>query len=173
MSSILNNPGAMIEASESIVTELKSIRDNVIAAQESNVDRSKIQTDISESVELIKGFVSGAQFNGQNLLDESGSVSILSSLDRSDSGVTAAKIDVAKADLTTRASVTATLAASDAGGATYASTGLDALLTQQGQMVDPSQVLLLRLVQMRTRSISMSKMVLTLQSLQPRLNKLR
>jgi len=118
--------GVAREASESIVTELKSIRDNVIAAQESNVDRSKIQTDISESVELIKGFVSGAQFNGQNLLDESGSVSILSSLDRSDSGVTAAKIDVAKADLTTRASVTATLAASDAGGATYASTGLDA-----------------------------------------------
>lgn len=117
--------GVARQASEDIVSELKSIRDNVIAAQESNVDRSKIQTDIDESIELIKGFVSGAQFNGQNLLNDSGSVSILSSLDRSSTGVTAAKIDVAKADLTTDASVTSTLAAGDAGGATFAATGLD------------------------------------------------
>ena len=75
---------------------------------------------------MIKGYVAGAQFNGQNLLSESGSVSILSSLDRSSTGVAAAKIDVAKANLTTDAAVTSTLAASDAGGATFASTGLDA-----------------------------------------------
>jgi len=78
--------GVARQASEDIVSELKNIRDNVIAAQESNVDRTKIQTDINESVELIKGFVSGAQFNGQNLLNDSGSVSILSSLDRSSTG---------------------------------------------------------------------------------------
>ncbi len=118
--------GVARQASEDIVTELKSIRDNVIAAQESNVDRSKIQTDIDESVELIKGFVAGAQFNGQNLLNESGSVSILASLDRSETGVTAAKIDVAKANLTTDAAVTSTLAAADAGGATFEGSGLDA-----------------------------------------------
>lgn len=110
--------GVARQASESIVTELKSIRDNVIAAQESNVDRTKIQTDIDESIELIKGYVNGAQFNGQNLLNESGSVSILSSLDRSSTGVTAAKIDVAKANLTTDAGTTATLAATDPGGLT-------------------------------------------------------
>jgi len=118
--------GVARQASESIVTELKSIRDNVIAAQESNVDRTKIQTDIDESIELIKGYVNGAQFNGQNLLNESGSVSILSSLDRSSTGVTAAKIDVSKANLTTDAGTTATLAASDAGGVTYETTGLSA-----------------------------------------------
>lgn len=118
--------GVARQASESIVTELRSIRDNVIAAQESNVDRSKIQTDINESIDLIKGFVAGAQFNGQNLLSESGSVSILSSLDRSSTGVAAAKIDVSKANFTTDAAVTSTLAASDAGGATFEATGLDA-----------------------------------------------
>lgn len=117
--------GVARQGAEDIVTELKSIRDNVIAAQESNVDRSKIQTDINESVELIKGFVAGAQFNGQNLLNDSGSVSILSSLDRSSTGVTAAKIDVAKADLTTDASQRSTLATTDAGGATFAAAGLD------------------------------------------------
>ncbi len=117
--------GVAREASESIVEELKSIRDNVIAAQESNVDRTKIQTDITESVELIQGYVNGAQFNGQNLLNESGSVSILASLDRSSTGVTAAQINVDKANLTTDAGTTATLAASDAGGATFASSGLD------------------------------------------------
>ena len=113
------------QISNSIVEELKSIRDNVIAAQESNVDRTKIQTDITESVELIQGYVNGAQFNGQNLLNESGSVSILASLDRSSTGVTAAQINVDKANLTTDAGTTATLAASDAGGATFASSGLD------------------------------------------------
>lgn len=119
--------GVARQATEDIVGNLRDIRDNIIAAQESNVDRAKIQTDIDEAVKQIQSSVSGAQFNGQNLLNDSGSISILSSLDRSETGaVTASKINVDKANLTTTPDVTSTLATTDAGGATYATTGLDA-----------------------------------------------
>lgn len=119
--------GVARQATEDIVGNLRDIRDNIIAAQESNVDRAKIQTDIDEAVKQIQSSVSGAQFNGQNLLNDSGSISILSSLDRSETGaVTASKINVDKANLTTTPEVTSTLATTDAGGATYATSGLDA-----------------------------------------------
>jgi flagellin len=113
--------GVARTASEEIVSELQDIRDDIIAAQESNVDRTKIQTDIDESVKQIQSIVGGAQFNGQNLLNESGSISILSSLDRSASGVEAKKITVDKANLSTAAGTTDTLASGDAGGLTLAS----------------------------------------------------
>lgn len=111
--------GVARTAAEEVVSNLQDIRASIISAQEGNVSRSKIQTDISESVAQIESTVAGAQFNGQNLLNEAGSISILSSLDRSSTGaVTAAKIDVAKADLTTRAGTTETL--TGAGAATVA-----------------------------------------------------
>lgn len=113
--------GVARTASEEVVSELQGIRDNIIAAQESNVDRGKIQTDIDESVKQIQSIVAGAQFNGQNLLNEAGSISILSSLDRSDAGVTARKITVDKANLSTAAGTTDTLASGDAGGLTLES----------------------------------------------------
>lgn len=119
--------GVARQATEDIVGNLRDIRDNIIAAQESNVDRSKIQTDIDEAVAQIQSSVNGAQFNGQNLLNDTGSISILASLDRNESGaVTASQIGVDKANLTFVEGTTETLGASDAGGATFASTGLDA-----------------------------------------------
>ena len=119
--------GVARTAAEDVVSNLQDIRDNIIAAQESNVDRDKIQTDIDESVAQITSIVNGAQFNGQNLLNESGSISILSSLDRaSDGSVTASKINVNKANLTTNATATtAGATVSGAGAATYAGSGLD------------------------------------------------
>lgn len=104
--------GVARTAAEEVVTNLQDIRDNIIAAQEGNVDRDKIQFDIDEAVAQIKSTVSGAQFNGSNLLAEGGEISVLSSLDRSSDGkVSAAQISVSKANLSstdTRVAATAT-----------------------------------------------------------------
>lgn len=93
-------------ASESVTDLLTDIKGKIVAAQEENVDRSKIQTDIGALRDQINSVVNAAQFNGLNMLsntstDEgSGNVSILSSLDRDASGnVTASHIDVSKRDL--------------------------------------------------------------------------
>lgn len=111
--------GVARTAAEDVVSNLKGIRDNIIAAQEGNVDRSKIQTDITEAVAQITTTVNGAQFNGSNLLNESGSISILSSLDRgSDGSVTASKINVNKVNLTTNATAV-TAGATVSGAATF------------------------------------------------------
>lgn len=111
--------GVARTAAEDVVSNLKGIRDNIIAAQEGNVDRSKIQTDITEAVAQITTTVNGAQFNGSNLLNESGSISILSSLDRgSDGSVTASKINVNKVNLTTNATAV-TAGATVSGAASF------------------------------------------------------
>lgn len=109
-------------AAEEVVSNLQDIRDNIIAAQENNVDRDKIQTDIDESVAQIKSIVAGAQFNGQNLLNASGSIDVLASLDRDGAGnVAASKISVTKQNLTTTAGTTTALT-SGAGFATVVAT---------------------------------------------------
>ncbi|WP_127106054.1 flagellin [Pararhodobacter zhoushanensis] len=113
-------------ASEQITDLLTEIKGKVVAAQEENVDREKIQTDVTALRSQISSIVGAAQFNGLNLLSNreggatvaqivgntgagagikgSGSVSILSSLDRNSSGsVSASNIAVSKADLGTQA----------------------------------------------------------------------
>lgn len=87
-------------ASEQITGLLQQIKSLVVAAQESNIDRTKIQTDVGQLRDQITSIVNAAQFNGLNLLKGGGSVDILSSLDRaSDGTVTASKISIAKFDL--------------------------------------------------------------------------
>ena len=109
-------------ASETITDLLTDIKGKIVAAQESNVDRAKIQTDITALRDQIVAVAGAAQFNGLNLLSNksttagSGSVNVLSSLDRSSGGVAASDIAVGKNDLTmTARSVTGgTVAASTA-----------------------------------------------------------
>ncbi|MEM6668409.1 MAG: flagellin [Pseudomonadota bacterium] len=86
-------------ASESIVDVLEEIKGKVVAAQEENVDRTKIQADIDQLSEQITGIVEAAQFNGLNLLKGTDAVNVLASLDRSGSGVNASQIQVARNDL--------------------------------------------------------------------------
>ncbi len=95
-------------AAESVSGLLGQIKEKVVAAQEDNVDRAKLQSDLSSLREQISGIVGAAQFNGQNLLSNKsttageGTVSVLSSLDRSSSGaVVSSSIDITKADLGT------------------------------------------------------------------------
>lgn len=108
-------------ASEQITDLLTEIKGKIVASQEDNVDRSKIQADVAALRDQIGSIVGAAQFNGLNLLSnrqggatvaqivgntgagagvlKSSEVQILSSLDRSSSGVKSSNITVSKADL--------------------------------------------------------------------------
>ena len=139
-------------ASEQITDLLTEIKGKIVAAQEDNVDRDKIQTDLSALRNQISSITGAAQFNGLNLLSNreggatvanvvantgtgagvmgSGTVNILSSLDRSATGsVTASTISASKADLGMQASAAgagtdiAASAFSGAGAITAGNTG--------------------------------------------------
>ncbi|QHQ36440.1 flagellin [Algicella marina] len=92
-------------ASERVTELLGDIKSKIVAAQEDNVDRDKLQTDLSSLRDQISGIVSAAQFNGQNLLSNTtttgeGTIDVLASLDRDSIGnVTSNSISVAKQDL--------------------------------------------------------------------------
>jgi flagellin len=88
-------------ASEAITKALTDIKGKIVAAQEENVDREKIQTDIGRLRDQITTIVNGAQFNGLNLLKGFEDMSILSSLDRAADGtVTSSSITVNRQDMT-------------------------------------------------------------------------
>lgn len=76
------------QAAETVTDLLTEMKGKIVAAQESNVDKAKIQTDVAALREQIEAVVSAAQFNGMNLVDgSSGStVNVLSSLNRSSDG---------------------------------------------------------------------------------------
>ncbi|MCR9273107.1 MULTISPECIES: flagellin [Mameliella] len=132
------------QAAETTTELLTEIKGKIVAAQEENVDRGKIQTDIDALRNQISAVVGAAQFNGLNLLSNtdtaagSGSINVLASLDRSGTGVTASDITVAKQDLGTSvssidvASASATAAASDelSGAANTAAVALTGNATQ-------------------------------------------
>jgi len=105
-------------ASEKVTELLQDMKELIVTAQGANVDRTKIQTQISEIRENIGSVVGAAQFNGLNLIDGSSSadMKILSSLDRSSSGtVSASFIDVARHDLSV---------SNTASGATFGATAV-------------------------------------------------
>ncbi len=88
------------QAAETVTDLLTQMKAKIVAAQESNVDKTKIQTDIDALNGQISSVVGAAQFNGLNLVDGSNTtVNVLSSLDRSSSGVTASSIAVTAQDL--------------------------------------------------------------------------
>ncbi|MCL4122792.1 UNVERIFIED_CONTAM: hypothetical protein GTU68_054955 [Idotea baltica] len=106
------------QGAETVTDLLTSMKEQIVASQGQNVDREKIQADIDVLTNQIKSVVGAAQFNGLNLLsndkttsaytaagnvDGSGTVNVLSSLDRSDAGVAASNIDVSKSNLGTEA----------------------------------------------------------------------
>ncbi len=96
--------GVARAASEQIVDILTQMKGLIVSAQEDNVDRSKIQTDVAALKSQIDTIVGSAQFNGSNLLKGGGAVSFLASLDRaSDGSVTASNINVSRSNLETGA----------------------------------------------------------------------
>ena len=94
------------QAAETVTDLLTEVKGKIVAAQEGNVDRGKIQTDITALRAQIASVVGGAQFNGLNMIKGTADVNILSSLDRGNTGsVTSSNITVARQDLSTAAGV--------------------------------------------------------------------
>lgn len=88
------------QAAETVTDLLTEVKGKIVAAQEDNVDRVKIQTDIDALRDQIKSVVGAAQFNGLNLVNGSQStVDVLASLDRDGTGVSASSISVTAQDL--------------------------------------------------------------------------
>lgn len=91
---------------ETVTDLLTSMKDKIVAAQGQNVDRTKLQTDITALSDQIASVVGAAQLNGLNLLRGTSDVSVLSSLDRDSAGVvSASNITVSRQDLTFDAGV--------------------------------------------------------------------
>lgn len=91
------------QASETVTDLLTQMKGKIVAAQEANVDRAKIQTDVAALRDQITSVVGAAQFNGLNLVDNStASAAILASLDRDSAGsVTSSSITVTAQNLST------------------------------------------------------------------------
>lgn len=88
------------QAAETVTDLLTEVKGKIVAAQEENVDRNKIQADIDALTSQIGSVVSAAQFNGLNLVNGTQSqVNVLASLDRSGTGTTASSITVNAQDL--------------------------------------------------------------------------
>lgn len=93
-------------AAETVTDLLTDIKGKIVAAQEGNVDRAKIQTDISALSQQIEATTKAAQFNGLNLVEGGSDVDILASLDRSGNGaVTTTNIKVTAQDLSQRGGI--------------------------------------------------------------------
>lgn len=89
------------KAAETVTKLLTDMKGKIVAAQESNVDRVKLQADVAALRSQIGSVVSAAQFNGLNLVNGSQTeVDVLSSLDRDENGgVSVSKITVDAQDL--------------------------------------------------------------------------
>ncbi len=138
------------EAAETVTDLLTQLKGNIVAAQEENVDRSKIQADIDTQVDQIQSIISAASFNGLSLVEGTEDVTILGSLQRDSLGVvTSSEISIARNDLTTNAgtynSAGTQLADSSIGTATFntalsgtsiANTGNTAVVTFNGTGAD-------------------------------------
>lgn len=140
-------------ASEQITKLLTEIKGKIVASQEQNVDRTKIQADVAALTGQIGSITGAAQFNGLNLLtnsktttaytaagivDGSNKTDVLSSLDRSATGVASSSIAVIRQDLTTTASggggsLTLAVAAATAAGTATANSAANATYTIAGE----------------------------------------
>lgn len=112
-------------AVESITDDLKSIKEKVVSAQDASADTQKLQDEVDEIVSMINSKISGAQFNGVNLISSGTGTTVLGSIDRSSTGsVTANTIAIAAQNMSTGAAGAAAgqIAAGTAGGNLVATT---------------------------------------------------
>lgn len=89
---------------DKITDILNDIKEKVVQATGENVDHSKISNEISQLTEQVTQIINASQFNGANLLLDTvdgtnAEMTVISSLDRSGTGVSAANISVAAQDL--------------------------------------------------------------------------
>ncbi len=115
------------KAAETVTDLLGQMKEKIVSAQNENVDRTKLQTDISALRDQINSVVGAAQFNGLNLVQGTDDVNVLASLDRqSDGTVSSSNITVARQDMSTDAGTYGS-----AGGASL-TTNLDADISTAG-----------------------------------------
>ncbi|KUF12023.1 flagellin [Pseudoponticoccus marisrubri] len=133
------------EGAETIAELLTEVKGKIVAAQEENVDRAKIQGDIDALRDQVASVVGTAQFNGQYMLTNteqtagSGAINILASIDRKGDTATPSDITVAKRDLGTgAASIGTGLAALAAGANDVAGFGDAAAAALTGAASAPS-----------------------------------
>ena len=102
-------------AAEAVTDLLTEMKGKIVAAQSDTADRAKLQTDIDELVAQVGSVVNSAQFNGLNLVNGTGNMNVLASLDRDQAqAVTAGTIAVNGVDLSNEAgTVKAALVGSD------------------------------------------------------------
>lgn len=94
--------GVARDGAETVTKLFNDLKGRIVASQESNVDRSKIQADVAELRNQVVATVDASQFNGLNLLKGDANnpvVSILGSLNRSDAGVSTSTINVNRQSL--------------------------------------------------------------------------
>jgi flagellin len=127
--------GVARASAEQVTDMLKDMKKLIVSAQESNVDRTKIQTDIDALTDQIGSIVGASQFNGLNLINGSSAtnVEVLSSLDRDSAGAVAASfISVERKNLSTATGgglvALATLDVTTTAGATAALTGIETMI---------------------------------------------
>ncbi len=133
------------QGAETVTELLTEIKGKVVAAQEENVDRAKIQTDIEALRDQIGSIVSAAQFNGQGLLTNTdqtagtGGINVLASIDRSSDTVTSSDIRISKQDLGQgAASIGSGLAALSGAANDITGTGDGAAATLTGAATPPT-----------------------------------
>jgi len=126
--------GVARAGAETVVNLLEELKGRIVAANNDSADRVKVQADVNALRNQIIETVNASQFNGLNLLQANASdvkSEVLSSLNRSSTGVTSTNIDVYRQSLqtatatdvsvgsTAAATVTAVTIAA-AGGSNYA-----------------------------------------------------
>lgn len=125
-------------AASSLNDTLEEIKAKVVAANEDNVDKSKLQDEITSLVTQLESTVNAAQFNGLNLLNgDQGDVDFLASLDRQADGTTTTSkinIDLTNTNLTTTAgaAVAGVFDSTQAGGSGDASAFSAVLIANDG-----------------------------------------
>mgnify|MGYP003700221401 CR=1 FL=1 len=116
-------------AAEKITELLVDMKGLIVSAQEDNVDRTKIQTDIEQLRDQVNQIVDSAQFNGLNFLKGAESTDFLASLDRDASNnVTASSITVDAYSLETTAGI-------GVAGLASSTTGVNGAATDAAQLV--------------------------------------
>lgn len=119
---------------ESVLKDLNKIREHLASAGRSDTTFAKIQTDIDALKANITSTIGSAQANGVNLLNSNGingaaTYTVLASLDRAGSTVTASSITVTSVDFEANIDLTALTAVTDDATAATALTEIEAMIT--------------------------------------------
>lgn len=119
---------------EEVLDSLNEIKELMTSANRSDADFATIQTQINEKKDQITAIITGTQANGVNLLSTNGvntgdTYTVLASLDRAGTAVTAATIDVTSVDFEANIDLTSLTDITDQDTAATALGEIEAMIT--------------------------------------------